>query len=350
MTRSSRRLFLLWVASLAQSAVAQPLELETKVLDARRRIVSYEIEFAYEVHAAPTSGGGGSGRSHSYLSVDRWRADSTRITGPMAGTRFVEVSTPKEYLQTSADDQPEKFRSSAVARRADEMSHIPQNAKLDLRWLGIYIVRSGALHAAVPTAILSNPARTETTVETVVLDGVECQLVRITMKKGQKVAYWISPSEQYAVKRAEIASTAGGRFWESRIEATGQVHQPSGIWFPTRCKYRQQIDGQLESEEVVDVRVISLNEKIPDETFTLAGMNLPVGLPVTDSRGVGDPLTMKWDGTQLVPRPDALPGSRELERAEVAQSTQRRAVWFGFSVLFAVVAALLVWRYRTATA
>ncbi|MCA9165866.1 MAG: hypothetical protein KDA62_22920, partial [Planctomycetales bacterium] len=71
---------------------------------------------------------------------------------------------------------------------------------------------------------------------------------------------------------------------------------------PSKCIIEHSINGKLASEEVIQIEVKSINQVIPPAVFTLAGMGIPPGTPISETNGVL-PIGSKekvWDGEQIV--------------------------------------------------
>lgn len=83
------------------------------------------------------------------------------------------------------------------------------------------------------------------------------------------------------------------------VESEVALHKESQIWFPTRVHYKAIVDGKKINEEVTEIRVVSLNEPLPETVFTFKGMGVPAGHTVVD---VMEPSTERkiWDGDRIV--------------------------------------------------
>jgi beta-lactamase regulating signal transducer with metallopeptidase domain len=80
-----------------------------------------------------------------------------------------------------------------------------------------------------------------------------------------------------------------------------ELHEPSGIWFPSRVHIQVEDyeDQRGCSEEIAVFEVLSLNESIPEETFTFKGMGLETGSEVRDSIYSYD-RQGTWNGEEVV--------------------------------------------------
>lgn len=86
------------------------------------------------------------------------------------------------------------------------------------------------------------------------------------------------------------------------VETEVALHQKSQMWFPTKVHYQAAFDGQKKQEEITEFQIVSLNEPIPESTFTFKGLGVPVGHRVMDltDTWIG---TKTWDGEEIISRP-----------------------------------------------
>lgn len=83
------------------------------------------------------------------------------------------------------------------------------------------------------------------------------------------------------------------------VESDITLHKKSGIWFPSQVRYLQFSQGKKIKEEITDFEVVSLNQPIPEDVFTFAGMGVPVGHRVMDvTKDSADAAI--WDGEKVV--------------------------------------------------
>lgn len=121
------------------------------------------------------------------------------------------------------------------------------------------------------------------------------------------------------------------------ISTIPALHEPSGCWYPTRWVYERHQKGQLMAREEVEVNLISLNEPIDRNLYTLKGLErLTPDTPVTWR--ASSPLppakgSLIWDGETII---GGLPG-RGL--SEDFSSKPHR--WFSIVIVNVIVLSLI---------
>ena len=179
--------------------------------------------------------------------------------------------------------------------------------------------------------------------------GFDCWRVSYTTPKGGTVAYWVDPERGYNVLRIEGAFTSfAGKPIVDRVDC--DLQKVEGLWFPRSCRYRRTEEGgKVTSQEDLEVEVVSLNEPIDPEVFSLQGIDIiPEDAtvvwvsdrePPVEKPGIG---SLKWDGEKLF-WSDALPGS-------AAEEAGGNTLLLVLSVVFAGVAVAAVLWLRRGTA
>ncbi len=83
------------------------------------------------------------------------------------------------------------------------------------------------------------------------------------------------------------------------FEIDYQKHASSGLWFPEMLRTSAKKGERQVFQEVVDIEVISLNEKLTPDLFSEKGLNLPIGtLVLMNPEEIPD--TYTWDGEKIV--------------------------------------------------
>jgi len=108
---------------------------------------------------------------------------------------------------------------------------------------------------------------------------------------------------------------------------------PGELWYPSEVVLRFTHEGKVREEQIVTVEDAVFGERMPDETFTLAGLGLAKGRQVLS--GVK---FLVWDGNRL-----AADASEVLSPPEVSQALGPRLVLVGLSLVLAMVGAALLW-------
>jgi hypothetical protein len=145
--------------------------------------------------------------------------------------------------------------------------------------------------------------------------GVMCQKIVSSsrMDNGTRsLTVWIAPSQGYAVRkidyeaeRTDIKKTKILSKEKTLVEIDVKQHQPDGIWFPSHWKLITHNENGLRAEHEVTVDVISLNEPIDPELFSLSNISLlRKGTPVSWLLSSAPPAKtgrLIWDGKNVVP-------------------------------------------------
>ena len=180
--------------------------------------------------------------------------------------------------------------------------------------------------------------------------GIDCLQSDYERNSGSKVRCLVAPEMDYAPVRVESEFVVNNMRYQDSVSIKNERHRPSNIWFPVECWYQRLEDGKVTREEQLKVTVVSLNEPIPPETFTLAGMGIPPGVHVSrvpeDEHLVG---VNVWNGREVVHEEgddETVPG------AVPPPGSARPVILTFFSIVLAVIAAAALWRYlssRTAS-
>lgn len=119
--------------------------------------------------------------------------------------------------------------------------------------------------------------------------------VRITDSYEQRIDLWIDPDNSFRVYRFDF-SIEGLK----RNEALSFYENPKFTWLPSRVESRNyRANGRLVLTRVFTILKAQADVAFSDRTWTLAGLNLPIGVSVTDlriNRRVG-----YWNGSGLSP-------------------------------------------------
>jgi hypothetical protein len=164
--------------------------------------------------------------------------------------------------------------------------------------------------------------------------GMDCQRIDYSLTKGVRVHIWVVPAWGPSVGRIEMENEVAGRHYVESIESDNHQFGTANIWFPQSCVYESLRDGKSVEKEEVKVEVQSLNEPLPADTFRLAGMDIPVGWPISGYRLEG---MSTWDGKEIEAKEPPAPPLAPVPR----NSGWKLAVG---AILLAIVAAMAIWR------
>lgn len=273
-----------------------------------------------------------------------WDGSSFRQDMHLGNYREVDIWTEGRYLHWS--DEPGTTGNKLIATIAHDRDEgvVGSRQRHDPRRIGFGPSNFLNLVNYPIDEFLGNPARIKTTTQKVNHDGNDCTEVAISRINGATVRAWIAPERGMNILRMVVVSAGEEELkLVDAVDVSASLHEPSGIWFPTRFHYQRSAGDQAveqvkteEEEEEGTVEIISLNEPIPPEVFTFAGVGVPIGWPVSDRTrpDVSGPLA--WDGKSAV-------------SVEHAADTARAATRVSFVYLFgaallALVGAVLMWR------
>jgi len=138
-----------------------------------------------------------------------------------------------------------------------------------------------------------------------------------------------------------------GHAYASSTECEYAQEAKSKVWFPSRVVHQRTVDGRVEFDETVNVTVLSLNDPLDADVFKIKGMEIPPGTAVLDflkSDGKGATKGI-WDGKEVVPAGKKRVAS--LLEAVPEISRPARQWWlYGYAVLFALMGAAVLYRFR----
>jgi hypothetical protein len=169
--------------------------------------------------------------------------------------------------------------------------------------------------------------------------GTDCWRIQYALKDGLTLRAWVAPDKGYAPIRLQSEFVSGMTPCVLTLDSDVEQAPRSDIWFPRHCHFVRKENGLLVREELLDIKVQSLNKGIPDPTFRATGMEIPAGTHVQanprDPRG-----ELVWDGKDFVPRKD-IPnrGSGRLQA-----DTRPRRLFVCVSLGLAFVGSLVSYR------
>jgi len=162
-------------------------------------------------------------------------------------------------------------------------------AKLDLRMLGVFPVMPGGRQR--PRLLFSS----EEPIEFSEREEGALRVVRVRQGDSEQV-YWIDPSKDYAVTRAQ--SWWGGKL---RFEARSTLKRMSGIWFPEVVEFYRW-DHEDGAAPALVVRVHEARFNTPDLPDDLTPMDIGIQPGATVrvcNSSLPEVATATWDGRVL---------------------------------------------------
>jgi hypothetical protein len=164
-------------------------------------------------------------------------------------------------------------------------------------------------------------------------DGLDAIEVVYEMTADRTKTFTIIPSMGFSVVRVELLAVHPARKSEPvRNVITSELQQyEGGVWFPSAITFTQQVNGNVQSEDVLTIENADFSQRPDDELFTLASLEIPPGLAVHDHEAQE---VFDWDGEKLVSR-EAPPPPSDPEGGA-------RRFWFYTSLATGILGAALV--------
>jgi hypothetical protein len=142
------------------------------------------------------------------------------------------------------------------------------------------------------------PDRKDLRMEKDVLNGESVWKVtyKLVAAYEQEVRFWISPRQGYGMLRFESDRDFGSYRRTFKLLVDLSQYEQGGVWYPKKVVYQETKDGKLEEEEIASVEEAVFSREIPDETYSIAALNLS-----SDREFTVDGRSMVWNGAKLVP-------------------------------------------------
>ncbi|MBX9790447.1 MAG: hypothetical protein K2Y37_16125 [Pirellulales bacterium] len=316
----------LWLG-LVSLAAADVADIERQAVEYRRGIRSGEVVVKCDYHNSRAA------ELHIW-----WDGDSFRQDVLLGDRRKVDVWHEGKYLRFSDELGDNGTKTRATVAFANDRGQVGIAEPNDPRRVGMATDDFLNLVHSPIDEFLANPARKNTELRPEALAGRECMLVTITRLNGASVRAWIDPQRGPSVLRMEVEFKDASRWLRNTIELEVAVDKPSGLWFPVKCHYeRKSSRPREERTEDCTIQVISLNQPIPPEVFTFAGIGVPVGWPVSDRTRPDIDRQLAWDGQAVVTVERAADTARAATRTNV--------IYLAGALVLAAVALVLLWRF-----
>ncbi len=272
----------LLILSAALQSPPVPHSIETSIVESRTSISSLEahVETKFDF---PRMGPPQVWKSHIWIDGDNAREDRLLVHESKSEEnipREIRCSTPDELLYWKTDEVPGHVGIAVHRWRNSELVRARENHPLrfprDPRLLGVSFMNTRTLtvncdwetHSAI-----GMPDRHDQHSEEVVVDGRTLLLVTFEMSTGTSVSFWLDP--EIGGQPIRMHATDSASDIECSITTDYQIAPDGATWFPARVVAEQLIDGVKDWSEEVNVTLVSVNEPIAPDLFTLAGMNIP---------------------------------------------------------------------------
>jgi hypothetical protein len=135
--------------------------------------------------------------------------------------------------------------------------------------------------------------------------GIDCWKVDYKLSGITSYSLWISKSDQNRVVCAEsrFVEESEKVLFIDRMESETEKIKGE-FWFPVKLKYRRTENGKITEDYEATIKIISLNEPLPPNTFSPKGVDfLKPETPVIWALDRDKPAegNLEWDGEKIVP-------------------------------------------------
>jgi hypothetical protein len=259
----------------------------------------------------------------------------TNSVGP--GMQDVEIEFDREkrrYIQNDSKDRQLFNGSNCISFMGSSQVNIRDlggpdiNYLFDPRLLGI--TTTYMPKGTIEKAVRYRNAKKVELVGPEQVQGKSAWHVRVIDEYDQQDDFWIDPDRDFAVYRSDTA--IGSQINSTRSYYDEKIYK----WLPSRVEtvYRIGPDGPITSGRVITILHAEVPVKLPDSTWTIAGVQPSIGTPVFDVRR--NVLMGYWNGTSLSRTP--------VTPSEVVAAPSKLLM-----VLLALllVCPLLIWKFRS---
>lgn len=170
-----------------------------------------------------------------------------------------------------------------------------------------------------------------------VIDGKTTWHVSVLDSYKQKLDFWIEPRVGFPVLRHEFSIGHQRNVTTSQYE--GADSRGASAVLPRRSKTESFLDGRLADVRTVTVERVEEGISVEPSTWTLAGLEMPRGTPVSDIRT--HQRMGYWDGSALVSEPPW-----PLRPAATAPRKYNNKLLMINLLVLAIVGVLFLWSRR----
>lgn len=168
--------------------------------------------------------------------------------------------------------------------------------------LGMVLGGASFLHKTQIDSLLLNVMTTSDV--KVAAEDVKGERLWRVMKPGgpdkAEVTVWYAPSQGFGVTRIELKTNDGQQTVHETTETTLKQYPANAVWYPSVVRRTFTVGGTVKDRHFVHVDSATFGGESNEAAYTLAGMGLTPGRPITDSTS-NRPLGYVWDGSKAVP-------------------------------------------------
>jgi len=171
--------------------------------------------------------------------------------------------------------------------------------------------------------------------------GNRCWRITFRRDNGRRVAAWFDPSQGMNVRKVvETGATKYGPFVVSAT-STLQYHSRAGVWYPGEIQYRgvTNNDEQDASLEKLVVTRADFNIDIDPLQFTAKALEAPPQTLILSRKREPGP-TKQWDGEKVAPVTAMFPLTKDITPQSPASSITIRQMFVVVGMILLLVAAV----------
>lgn len=210
-----------------------------------------------------------------WMDGKRLRTDVVRSSGPDAGVRVTTCENcEREGWGVLYHEKPGQAASFLPLAR---FSKLELTDAIDPRKIGLDASPIRVLRQARLDQVVGRTDRTAPEIRSEKYGGKDCWVIRFAINPPDhktQVAAWISPAEGNSVVRIELTQPVEGTPSRWVVSSEVTTWPPAKVWYPRTVKFEEYRGDKLVQHETADVTEASLNQPIPAETFTLAGIQM----------------------------------------------------------------------------
>lgn len=307
---------------------------ELRAIQRRQEIRSGHVRLVSSI-----SGGTSVAVREIWFDGGAWRCDTDR-NGPAPGGPLWRhcIANGKEFFWDYDAPPPGGYVAPRLMDTAAP-GHKHFMPPLDVRMLGFSTNDSwNTAHDTNLNVVIGREDRQSATRNEVVVNERRLVEVAYERRNGVRFVIQLDPQRDYCPVLIHLTAGDDDNLRESIARCELRLHEPSQFWFPSLHESERRLNGETVEQHRCEIEVLSLNEPIDPQVFSMAAMELPVGNPVLVAHASPDaPIEeMVWNGTELVP-------SAHFVSAPLQAEGGGNAKFLGLAVLLALAGASFAW-------
>lgn len=243
-----------------------------------------------------------------------------------------------EYIFYSDEKDKVGATVGVEVRTGQKTKRLSRLQQVNPRMLGMYPDTVSNLAHKNLESVLLRPDQENMKIVQIEWRGHRCYRIHFNSHTKANWRVWVVPDWGHSVVRISAEADYYGKHYSSWVESDVQQYKKSGLWYPRSCVYERHVNGSFALRQITEVRHVELNEDLPPDTFSLRGMNLPIGKSIV---GLSEKGSLIWDGEKPVRRKK----QPNFDTTRLKRTRSKRYGLIVASILFAAIAAIYVWRF-----